>query len=60
MALFSFKKKAGIPTAEEALPGRAEPLAVPDRHFVTRRSIKPPFPEGLEQAVFGLGWLYSE
>ena len=41
MALFSFRKKAGIPTAEEALPGRAEPLEVPDRHFVTRRSIKP-------------------
>ena len=59
MALFSFRKKAGIPTAEEALPGRAEPLAVPDRHFVTRRSIKPPFPEGLEQAVFGLGCFWG-
>jgi peptide-methionine (S)-S-oxide reductase len=59
MALFSFKKKAGIPTAEEALPGRTEPLAVPDRHFVTRRSIKPPFPEGLEQAVFGLGCFWG-
>ena len=59
MALFSFRKKAGIPTAEEALPGRAEPLAVPDRHFVTRRSIKPPFPEGLEQAVFGMGCFWG-
>ena len=59
MALFSFRKKAGIPTAEEALPGRAEPLAVPDGHFVTRRSIKPPFPEGLEQAVFGMGCFWG-
>jgi peptide-methionine (S)-S-oxide reductase len=59
MALFSFRKKAGIPTAEEALPGRAEPLAVPDRHFVTRRSIKPPFPEGFEQAVFGMGCFWG-
>ena len=59
MALFSFRKKPGFPTAEEALPGRAEPIAVPDRHFVTRHPIKPPFPEGLEQAVFGLGCFWG-
>jgi peptide-methionine (S)-S-oxide reductase len=59
MALFSFRKKAGLPTAEEALPGRPEPIAVPDRHFVTRRPIKPPFPDGLEQAVFGLGCFWG-
>ena len=59
MAIFSFRKKAGFPTAEEALPGRAEPISVPDRHFVTRRPIKPPFPEGLEQAVFGLGCFWG-
>ena len=50
MALFSFRKKGGLPMADEALPGRAEPIKVPDRHFVTRRPIEPPFPEGLEQA----------
>jgi peptide-methionine (S)-S-oxide reductase len=59
MAIFSFRKKAGLPTAEEALPGRAESMPVPDRHFVTRRPIKPPFPEGLEQAVFGLGCFWG-
>jgi peptide-methionine (S)-S-oxide reductase len=59
MALFSFRKKGGLPTTEEALPGRAEPLDVPARHFVTRRPIKPPFPEGLEQAVFGLGCFWG-
>jgi peptide-methionine (S)-S-oxide reductase len=59
MAIFSFRKKAGFPTTDEALPGRAEPISVPDRHFVTRRPIKPPFPEGLEQAVFGLGCFWG-
>ena len=59
MALFSFLRKAGLPTGDEALPGRAEPISVPDRHFVTRRPIKPPFPEGLEQAVLGLGCFWG-
>jgi peptide-methionine (S)-S-oxide reductase len=59
MALFSFRKKSAVPTAEEALPGRTEPIPVPDRHFVTRRPIKPPFPEGLEEAVFGLGCFWG-
>jgi peptide-methionine (S)-S-oxide reductase len=59
MALFSFRKKAEIPTAAEALPGRSEPLAVSDRHYVSRHPIKPPFPEGLEQAVFGLGCFWG-
>src|SRR5262245_62137457 len=59
MALFSSRKKAGMPAAEEALPGRTEPIAVPERQFVTRRPIQPPFPEGLEQAVFGLGCFWG-
>ena len=59
MALFSFRKKAEVPTAEEALPGRAEPLTVSDQHYVTRRQINPPFPEGLEHAVFGLGCFWG-
>jgi peptide-methionine (S)-S-oxide reductase len=46
-------------TAEEALPGRAEAMPVPQRHFVTGRRLEPPFPEGLERAVFGMGCFWG-
>ena len=59
MALFSSRKKAEIPTAAEALPGRLEALEVPDRHYVTGHPIKPPFPDGHEQAVLGLGCFWG-
>ncbi len=59
MALFSSRRKAGLPGPEAALPGRAEPLAVPDRHFVSGRPIHPPFPAGLEEAVLGAGCFWG-
>ncbi|MBD2102055.1 peptide-methionine (S)-S-oxide reductase MsrA [Leptolyngbya sp. FACHB-261] len=59
MVLFGFGKKQGLPTAEEALPGRAQPMPVPERHFVNGNPLKPPFPEGLEQVVFGLGCFWG-
>ena len=57
MALF--RKKASMPTAEEALPGRPTPLEVPEFHFVNGRRIVPPFPAGLQEAVFGLGCFWG-
>ena len=48
-----------MPTRDEALPGRESALPVTDRHFVTGRSIKPPFPEHLQRAVFGLGCFWG-
>jgi peptide-methionine (S)-S-oxide reductase len=47
-------------SAEEALPGRGEPLVTPERHAVhPDRRIKPPFPDGLRTAVFGLGCFWG-
>lgn len=45
--------------ADRALPGRAAPLPVPDKHFVNGHPLKPPFPAGTEQAVFGLGCFWG-
>ena len=54
MWMFS-RKKLELPTPEEALPGRPEPMKVPARHVVKGVALEPPFPEGLEIAVFGMG-----
>jgi peptide-methionine (S)-S-oxide reductase len=46
-------------TADEALPGRDETMPVPDAHEVLGNPTAPPFPDGLEQAVFGLGCFWG-
>lgn len=52
-------KKLRLPTAEEALPGRNEAMPVPEVHFVNGNRIVPPFPEGMERAVFALGCFWG-
>lgn len=52
-------KKSAMPAAEEALPGRSKPMPVNNSHFVNKHPIKGPFPEGLEQVVFGLGCFWG-
>ncbi|MBF2074108.1 MAG: peptide-methionine (S)-S-oxide reductase MsrA [Synechococcales cyanobacterium C42_A2020_086] len=59
MVLFGFGKKMSLPTPEEALPGRAEEMPVPERHFVNGNPLKPPFPDGMELAMFGLGCFWG-
>jgi peptide-methionine (S)-S-oxide reductase len=56
MALF---RKTSIPTPEQALPGRPTALEVPEKHFVSGHRIVPPFPEGLREAVFGMGCFWG-
>jgi peptide-methionine (S)-S-oxide reductase len=58
MALFS-SLKLRMPTPDQALPGRAEPMPVPETHFVNGNRIVPPFPAGLEQAVFAMGCFWG-
>jgi peptide-methionine (S)-S-oxide reductase len=56
--LFS-RHKTRLPAADEALPGRPEPLPVPARHLVNGRSLTPPYPAGMAQAVFGMGCFWG-
>lgn len=59
MGLFGFKKKVNLPTASEALPGRSEAMPVPSQHYVNGNQLKPPYPEGLETAMFGMGCFWG-
>jgi peptide-methionine (S)-S-oxide reductase len=56
--LFSRHKTQMVDPAD-ALPGRSQPLDVPDRHFVSGHSMKGPFPHGHSEAVFGLGCFWG-
>ena len=53
------RKRLELPTPDTALPGRATPLAGLGPHAVTGRPIQPPFPEGLETAIVGMGCFWG-
>lgn len=53
------QKTHEMPTAAEALPGRATPLRTDDFHFVSGRPLKGPHPEGFETAIFGMGCFWG-
>jgi peptide-methionine (S)-S-oxide reductase len=56
--LFTRKAKE-MPTVESALPGRAERMPVPERHLVLDTPLTPPFPDGFEQVVVGMGCFWG-
>jgi len=48
-----------MPTASDSLPGRPQPMAVPETHFVNGNRLAPPFPAGYELALFGMGCFWG-
>jgi peptide-methionine (S)-S-oxide reductase len=57
--MLSFRKRASLPTAAEALPGRRDPILTAATHFVTGHGLEPPFPPGIETALFGMGCFWG-
>ena len=53
------RKPLEMPTSATALPGRPTPIPTASRHFVNGHPIKPPYPAGLQQAVFALGCFWG-
>jgi peptide-methionine (S)-S-oxide reductase len=59
MGMVFSSKKSRMPAAEEALPGRANALRVSGTHFVNGNKFVPPFPEGMQRAMFGMGCFWG-
>ena len=59
MSIFA-RAKTTLVDPEKALPGRDTPVAVPEKHFVLGTPIAPPYPEGMERAVFGMGCFWGD
>jgi peptide-methionine (S)-S-oxide reductase len=57
--MFSFRKKLEMPAADQALPGRSNPIPTAERHFINGRPLKGPYPEGAAKAMFGLGCFWG-
>ncbi len=57
--MFFMRKPATIPGAADALPGRSEPIPTAETHFVHGRPLKGPHPEGMAEAMVGMGCFWG-
>jgi peptide-methionine (S)-S-oxide reductase len=57
--MLSFKKSIEMPTADTALPGRAQAIPTATTHFINGHPLKGPYPDGLETAVFAMGCFWG-
>ncbi|MFL5961160.1 MAG: peptide-methionine (S)-S-oxide reductase MsrA [Gaiellaceae bacterium] len=57
--MFLFTKKTEQVTPEDALPGRETPIQAPGRHDVLGTPLQPPFPQGMEDLVVGMGCFWG-
>ena len=53
------RDKLAVPQPEDCLPGRSQPMPLPERHFVNRHPLAEPYPEGMKKAIFGLGCFWG-
>jgi peptide-methionine (S)-S-oxide reductase len=57
--MFADARKSRMPSPGEALPGRSEKMPVPSKHYLLETPLVPPFPDGMELAMFGLGCFWG-
>ncbi|MDO9440901.1 MAG: peptide-methionine (S)-S-oxide reductase MsrA, partial [Beijerinckiaceae bacterium] len=57
--MFSFLKRSNLPSPGEALPGRPDPIPTAETHYVTKRLLQGPYPDGTERAYFGMGCFWG-
>jgi peptide-methionine (S)-S-oxide reductase len=57
--MFFSTKKARMPSPDEALRGRTAPMRLGEQHFINGNRIQPPFPDGMQRAMFGMGCFWG-
>lgn len=57
--MFFQKQKTEVISPDNALPGRSEPIATADTHFLSKRPLQAPVPDGMDQAMFGMGCFWG-
>ena len=57
--LFRKSIKEQMPDKASALPGRQKPLSISNEHYVLKTPLKPPYPDGSESVIVGMGCFWG-